>query len=151
MMIFLSILFFVINLSTIFRGPLFSETSRKLKLLGIEQIQSNESIEKRNEAYLKAGCLPLIGALTYIIFEITFLVNAFNYDLSKCPTLFIVMILALSFVVGFSKKNINKMNKEELSAAKFKILNTKKVTFKSIIRGLIWTTYYGYMTYILVF
>ncbi|MFS0855280.1 hypothetical protein [Paenibacillus taichungensis] len=150
MMILLSILFFVINLSTIFKGSLFSETSRILKLLEIEQIQNNETLEKRNMDYLKAGCLPLIGALVYIIVEITFLINAFNYDNAKYPTLFIVMFLLLSLVVGFSKKNINKMNEEELVATKFKILSSKKVSLKSIIRGLVWTTYYGYMIYVIV-
>lgn len=149
-MIFWTILFLTIGLYGVFKGPLFSETGKKLKMLNIRHAEG-ESADKLLDEYVKAGCLPIITALILTVIEFIYLVNAISFDIYKIPTLVAIMYFIISFIASFMKKNVSKMDEYELAKEKVKALQTKNVTYKTVIKNLIWSTYFGYMLYILIF
>ncbi|GAF10778.1 hypothetical protein JCM16418_4998 [Paenibacillus pini JCM 16418] len=130
---------------------MFSETAKKITLLTIKQAQGEINSEKMGKEFLKDGCIQWIAAVLLIIVEIVYLVNAIGYDTYKFPTLIMIALLISLLIIGSMEKNVNKMTDLELAVAKAKASRSKNVTLISIIRGLIWITYYGYMLYILVF
>ncbi|GAB6989565.1 hypothetical protein JCM16418A_16150 [Paenibacillus pini] len=150
-MIYCTIIFLALSLYGVFRGTLFSETAKKITLLTIKQAQGEINSEKMGKEFLKDGCIQWIAAVLLIIVEIVYLVNAIGYDTYKFPTLIMIALLISLLIIGSMEKNVNKMTDLELAVAKAKASRSKNVTLISIIRGLIWITYYGYMLYILVF
>lgn len=79
------------------------------------------------------------------------MVNAFHYDTYKIPTLLAVLFFVMAFITASFKKSINKMDANELVVEKAKVQSSKKISFSSVIRSLVWTIYFGYMFYVLVF
>ncbi|MNH66465.1 hypothetical protein D3C73_184960 [compost metagenome] len=149
-MLFWTILFFTISLYGVFKGPLFSETGKKLKQLNIRKAEG-ESADDLIDDYIKTGCLPIIVALGLTVSQIIYLVNAFSYDIYKYPTVLVISFFIVNFIANSMKKDVSKMNKLELAIEKEKASRVKNVTTGSVCRGLVWSTYFGYMFYVLVF
>ncbi|WP_431785918.1 hypothetical protein [Paenibacillus lactis] len=149
-MLFWTIFFLTISLYGVFKGPIFSETGKKLKQLNIRKAEG-ESADDIIEEYIKAGCLPIIAALGLMVSQIIYLVNAFSYDTYKYPTVLVISFFIVNFIANSMKKDVSKMNKLELAIEKEKASRAKNVTIGSICRGLIWSAYFGYMFYVLVF
>ncbi|KAA9007248.1 hypothetical protein F4V43_01815 [Paenibacillus spiritus] len=150
-MIFWTLVFFVINLLGLLGRSMFYETNKRLELLSIDKAQEKIDDEKLNEEFIKNGCLQWIVAVALAVAEVIYLINAIRYDVYKVPTLGAIIFLVLSFVVVSFKKNINKMNENELILRRAIVENSKRITLFSVVSGLVWTTYFGYMFYILVF
>ncbi|MBD8836245.1 hypothetical protein IFU39_00230 [Paenibacillus sp. CFBP 13594] len=155
MMIFLSILFFALNLYMIFKGPLFSETGKKLKLLEISEVEGkradSEYKSKVVDGFMKDGCLPLIMALLLTIVEVIYLVVAIGFDPIKIPTLLAILFFIFTWIQASLKKKVKDMTDSEIVIEKAKLQSRKSVTYSSVLKAIMWTTYFGYMTYILVF
>lgn len=150
-MIFWTLVFLLISLYGLFRGPLFFESTKNTKLLGIDMAQGKIDDEALGKELIKNGCLPLVAALILAIVEVIYLVNAIHYDPLKIPTLVGILYLIIYTVASSYKKNINKMDENELMIERAKTEKLKRFSFSSVIKGLVWTVYFGYMLYILVF
>lgn len=155
MMIFLSVLFFTTSLLTLFKGPMFSETGKKLKLIGIAEEEKKRAGDTFKsdavENFVKTGCAPLIVALILTVVEIAYLIVAIEHDPYKIPTLLAILFLALAFVTSSLKKKTVNMSDSELMLEKSKALSTKNVSISSAVKSLIWLSYFSYMIYVLVF
>lgn len=154
-MIFLSILFFALNLYTVFKGSVFSETGKKLKLLEISETEGrrtgNDYKSKLLDGFMKDGCLPLMIALALTATEVIYLIAAIRFDPIKFPTLLAILLFIFMWIHSSLKKKAKDMNDSELTAEKMKVLNSKNVTLSSTLIATFWTTYFGYMIYNLVF
>ncbi|PYY28194.1 DUF92 domain-containing protein [Paenibacillus illinoisensis] len=155
MMEFLSILFFAINMFTIFEGPVFSETAKKAKLLEItEEERKRTGDSSKNSAiddFAKDGCVQLMMALCLTALEATYLIVAIGYDPLKIPTLLAILFFISSIIASSLKKKVKNMSDSELAIEKAKAQSNKNVTFSSVTKAVIWGTYFGYMIYVLVF
>ncbi|PIH59037.1 hypothetical protein [Paenibacillus sp. LK1] len=155
MMIFLSILFFAINLYTVFKGSIFSETGKKLKLLEISEIEGKRTNSEYNskllDSFMKDGCLPLMIALVLTVIEAIYLVAAIGFDPIKIPTLLAILLFIFMWIHSSLKKKAKDMTDSELVTEKMKVLSNKNVTLNSTLTAMIWTTYFGYMIYNLAF
>jgi hypothetical protein len=151
-MVFWTIVFFAVSLYGVFRGSIFSPSGKKLKEISIKMTEGNKEDENKLaiEA-LKAGCFPVIIGFTMIIAEVIYLIAALTYDNYKFPTIVAILLIIMSFVFNKNNKQIKDMSADELTIEKAKLIKQKSVTLGSIVKGLLWTVYFGYMFYILVF
>lgn len=150
-MIFWTLVFFVVSLYGLIRGSFFFETTKRIKLLSIDKAQGKIDADTLGKEFVKDGCLQWIAAVILAVAEFIYLVNAFHYDTYKIPTLLAVLLFVLAFIIASFKKNINKMDENELVVEKAKVQESKKITFSNTIKSLVWTVYFGYMLYVLVF
>lgn len=150
-MIFWTLVFFAISLYGLIRGSIFFEAAKRIKLLSIDKAQGKIDADTLGKEFVNDGCLQWIAAVILAVAELIYLVNAFHYDTYKVPTLLAVILFLMAFISASLKKSISKMDEDELVIEKAKVQRSKKITFSNIIKSLVWTVYFGYMLYILVF
>lgn len=150
-MIFWTLVFFVVSLLGLMGRSIFHETDKRTRLLSIDKALGKIDEKTLGEELVKNGCLQLIVAFALAVAKVIYLMNAIHYDTYKIPTLGTISFLVVALVVASFKKNINKMDEKELIIERAKVESSKRITFGSVIRGLVWTIYFGYMFYILVF
>lgn len=149
-MIFWSIVFFTTSFYSLIKGGMFRKSLIKLKKIEIEKIETGDDKKYILES-LKTGCFAIVALLTLVVARIFFLINAIGYDVYKYPTIAAILLIILRFVKTKKTKKIEEMTADELIIHKAELLKPTKRTFKQFLRSLLWTVYFGYMFYVLVF
>lgn len=148
MMLFFTIVFITWFFASLIKGNLYYNLTKES---GLEEIKRNEnSIEKIGDAQTKMLALVFLIILPMFITEVIYLINAFNIDTLKYPTMFMIVWFILNLVIG--KKNSNDLKTSEgREKYKEKLYTMKKRTFKGTMSQLIYLSYFGYMFYMIVF
>jgi ABC-type transport system involved in cytochrome bd biosynthesis fused ATPase/permease subunit len=150
-MIFWTLFFFTISFYGVFKGSIFTSSSKKMIELNIRVAEGGDKEEITNY-FLKEGFLPWVSAVFIIIAEIWYLIHALSITgISKYLTIAALMLCIITMIISFSKKKYADMSQEELNKEKEKLKNYKNVTLRSFINSVLWSAYYGYMFYVLVF
>ena len=150
-MIFWTLFFFTISFYGVFKGSIFASNSRKMIEMNIRAIESGDKEELTNY-FIKEGLTFWISAVFILIAEIWYLIHALGIeDVSKYPTIAALILCVITFIISFGKKKYEDMTQEELNIEKEKLKNYKNITIKSFINSVLWSAYYGYMFYVLVF
>jgi hypothetical protein len=149
-MVFWTILFFAISFYGLFKGSIFAPTAKKMIEINMG-LAEGEDKDKLGAEFIKNGCLPLIFACSVLFAEIIYLIIALQVDTLKYPTIVAIIVLIFGFIFLKSKKKYSDMNAKELEIEKAKLITYKSITLKSFVKSLLWSTYFGYMFYVLVF
>ncbi|OME55564.1 hypothetical protein BSK59_13905 [Paenibacillus odorifer] len=150
-MVFWTIVFFAISFYGIFKGSVFAPSIKTTTKINIEIAEGGDK-EKLGIEFLKKGCFPLVMAFVFVIAEIIYLINALSVDPYKYPTIAVILIIIFTFIFAKSKnKKYDDMSKSELEKEKAKLLINKNITIKSFLNAIVWSLYFGYMFYVLVF
>jgi hypothetical protein len=151
-MLFWTVVFITMSLLYLVRGKSFYSSIIKSGELTLEKSQENISESRKKELdqeILLTGLPLLLVNLPLAIAKLVYFFKAVNVDIYKYPTLIMIAIVVIGFVIGFSNnKNNNDLSTEE-KRFNYKSKLYQKRTGWGVVNSLISLSYFGYMFYVL--
>lgn len=149
MMIMLTILLFVYYLVLLFKGSYFQNLNIEI---GEEKIkQHKEGAEyKANEKFAIKILVAFVFAVFLTISQLFYACIALGIGDAKLISAAVLAYTILSFAINLTKNKTTDLSTEiKINKYRSKLYQTR--TLRGTVNGLIFTAYYGYMFYILVF
>lgn len=156
MFLFLTVYFFGISLYSAITG----RSPNDNLLIAMSKFEVNEMKTENKEMktklvkdFMRRNAIQFIFLFFVAIINIIYVVVALNYDVYKYPTVAVIVYLIVKFILNSNKTEKNKKlsTEEQISKKEKQQQSLGKWRFSIFLGSLIWTCYYGYMFYILVF
>jgi hypothetical protein len=152
--ILLSIIFVVIYIIGIYKGSIFVEKIRDMKMIS-EEYLFDEMSDKEFEKKILGAFFPIfIGGLILFITEVSFLLAMINEKGMLLPTAAMLALIVVSFTNGLMKSKKTKQSQggktQALRELAKKTLKMKERTTKGMIIKFLCFLYYAYVLLVLL-
>ena len=151
-MLFFTILFLAYSVTVLIRGRSFHQLQVEL---GEEEIKKQrlgtERYVENTEILAKALLTSFLFLLPLLIIESIYLTKAVKVDPYLYPSLVALVLFIGQFIFGVLKvkKKVDLSTEQKVDKYRKQLSRTR--TFGGFINALLWTSYFGYMTYVLLF
>lgn len=152
--ILLSIVFVVIYIISLYKGNLWIDRIKEMKLVSEEYLY-DEMSDKEFEKKIIGAFLPIfVGGIFLFITEVSFLLAMINEEGMLLPTTAILALIVVSVASGLSKNKSVKKPKGGTTDAFRKLakdtLKMKERTLKGMVIKFICLVYYAYVLMVLL-
>jgi hypothetical protein len=152
--ILLSIVFVVINIIGLYKGTIFVDRIREMKMFSEEYLY-DEMSDKEYEKKILGAFLPIfIGGVLLFITELSFLLAMINEKEMLLPTAAMLALIVVSFTNGLMKSKRNKKTQAGTTEAFRQLakntLKMKERTLKGTVLKFVCLAYYAYVLLVLL-
>jgi hypothetical protein len=152
--ILLSIIFVVIYIIGLYKGSIFVDKVREMKMVS-EEYLFDEMSDKEFEKKILGAFFPIfIGGLILFITEVSFLLAMINEKGMLLPTAAMLALIVVSFANGMMKSKKTKQSKggttEAFRELAKKAMKMKERTTKGMIIKFLCLVYYSYVLLVLL-
>jgi hypothetical protein len=155
MMIFLTMLFIGISIQGVLNGGRFSESRKKYLNLKLREEQSKQGMNvsfnnvEDEKIKITTGFIAILLILEMLV-RIIYLLYAFDIDIYKYPTMFVLAYLTCWKLVNFSIENIKNKKLDETYKYNKLIEEQERVKIIPRIRSMAYMAYYIYILKMIV-
>lgn len=149
MMIMLTILLFVYYFILLFKGSYFQNLKIEVGEEAIRKQKEGDEYKPNEKTGIKLLCVLGFG-LVFMFVELLYKCTALGIGDAKLISAAVLAYTILSFALNLTKKKTKDLSTEiNINKYRSKLYQTR--TLQGTTNALIFTAYYGYMFYILVF
>ncbi|AYB37668.1 hypothetical protein [Brevibacillus laterosporus] len=149
-MVFLVLLFFTLNLISLFKGSLFYKSNYKAYEFTVRQYEGSLTEEETKDYGIRIF-ISFILSIAWVTTQIIFYLNALFIDQLKFYTTIMIAVMITNILVNVIKNKKSKVeNDQDLEELKKQMYSLKKHTFKQKFHALLCICYFACAFYVLV-